>query len=80
MSPVSIRYTDMTIEFLDQLTMWLAFIYGGTLFFILETPWMQSVEKQVPALFLILRKHQPLALVCLWVGALWILQDIYVSI
>lgn len=70
----------MTIDFLDQLTMWLAFIYGVVLFFVLESPWMRAVERRTPEMFLILRQHQPIALFCLWFGALWILQDLYLTL
>lgn len=66
----------MTVEYLDQLTMWTAFVYGVTLFFVLEIPFVKAVESRVPHLFLILRRHQPVALACFWVGGLWILQDL----
>ncbi|MBY0315746.1 MAG: hypothetical protein K2Q26_09515 [Bdellovibrionales bacterium] len=69
----------MTIDFLDQLTMWLAFVYGLTMFFVLEVPWLKAVEKTRPEMFLILRRHQPIALFCLWFGAVWILQDLYLA-
>ena len=65
----------MTIESLDQLTMWTAFLYGAVMFFVLEIPFVKAVEAKQPQLFLILRRHHPLALVCLWVGALWIAQE-----
>ncbi len=65
----------MTIEFLDHLTMWMAFTYGAVMYFVLEVPFVKAAESRRPDLFLILRRHQPLALVCLWVGALWIAQD-----
>ena len=70
----------MTIEVLDQLTMWVAFIYGVTMFFILEIPFVKPLESRVPAMFLILRQHQPVALVCFWVGGLWIVQDLLIHI
>lgn len=68
----------MTIELLDKMTMWAAFIYGLTLFFIVETPILKRVEPQAPELFALLRKHQPMAFFCLWVGAAWILQTLWV--
>lgn len=66
----------MTIETLDNLTMWMAFVYGATLFFVLELPALRPLESRVPHLFLILRRHQPLSLFCLWVGGIWITTDI----
>lgn len=70
----------MTIEFLDSLTMWMAFSYGAILYFILELPFLKKVENQKPEYFLILRRHQPIALFCLWFGGLWIVQDIFLSL
>ncbi len=70
----------MTIELLDHLTMWLAFSYGAVLFFVLEIPLMKKVEHQKPEYFLILRRHQPIALFCLWFGGLWIAQDIFLRL
>ena len=69
----------MTIETLDSLTMWLAFTYGAVLFFVLEMPWFKTVESRVPEMFLILRRHQPIALFCFWVGGLWIVQEFLVK-
>ena len=65
----------MTIEALDSFTMWLAFTYGAILFFVLELPVLKAVENRVPELFLILRRHQPVALLCFWVGGLWIIEE-----
>ena len=70
----------MTIETLDTFTMWMAFIYGVVLFFVLEFPPLKRVELKSPQLFLILRQHQPLALVCFWVGGLWILQEMWIKV
>ena len=70
----------MTIETLDILTMWMAFVYGVVLFFVLEIPYFKRVESRVPELFLMLRQHQPIALVCFWVGGLWILQDLWLKV
>ena len=70
----------MTIETLDSLTMWIAFCYGLTLFFVLELPVLKRVESRAPELFLILRQHQPIAMLCLWVGGLWILQEMWIKV
>jgi hypothetical protein len=70
----------MTIQALDTFTMWTAFLYGATLFFILELPYFKRVEERVPALFLILRQHQPIALMCFWAGGLWIAQELLINI
>lgn len=78
--PVSFRYKDMNFETLDQITMWMAFIYGMVLFFVLEFPPLKKVETKAPQMFLILRQHQPIALVCFWVGGLWILQEIWIKV
>ena len=49
------------------------------MFFVLEFPPMRAVENKQPELFLILRRHQSLALFCMWFSALWILQDLWVG-
>ena len=67
----------MTIETLDFLTRWIAFSYGALMFFVLEFPPLKSVEAKAPELFLLLRKHQSIALFCMWFSALWILQDLW---
>lgn len=75
-------YSDtpiMDINTLDSLTKWVAFSYGALMFFVLEFPPMRAVENKQPELFLILRRHQSLALFCMWFSALWILQDLWVG-
>lgn len=77
---ILLSYSDtlgMDIQTLDELTKWMAFSYGVLLFFVLEFPPMKAVEKKSPELFLILRRHQSLALFCMWFSAAWILQDLW---
>ena len=69
----------MNFETLDLLTMWMAFIDGATMFCVLELPFVKKVEQKAPELFLILRRHQPIAFFCLWVGGLCILQTSVIS-
>ncbi len=70
----------MNFEWLDQMTMWVAFSYGALLFFVLETPLFKKLEHLRPESFLILRRHQPIALFCLWFGGLWILQTLLLKV
>lgn len=70
----------MSIQALDNFTMWMAFLYGATLFFVLELPFFKRVEEKAPSLFLILRQHQPIALFCFWAGGLWIVEEMLVKI
>ncbi len=78
--PVLFRYTFMDIETLDNLTKWVAFFYGVLMFFVLEFPPLRAVESKKPELFLILRRHQGIALFCMWFSAAWILQDIWITL
>ncbi len=70
----------MNFETLDFITMWLAFIYGAVLFFVLEVPFLKKLENTHAQYFLILRRHQPIALFCLWFGGLWILQTLLLKV
>lgn len=70
----------MNFETLDFITMWLAFIYGAVLFFVLEVPFLKKLENTHAQYFLILRQHRPIALFCLWFGGLWILQDVLTKV
>ena len=70
----------MNFETLDFFTMWLAFIYGAVLFFVLELPFLKKLEATHSDYFLILRQHRPIALFCLWFGGLWILQDVLTKV
>jgi hypothetical protein len=68
-------------ETLDKLVPWTAFVYGVVMVFVFQSPMLlRLAETRIPephrSRFL---AHMPLAWVCLFVGGLWILQDIWVS-
>ncbi|MBY0385428.1 hypothetical protein K2X05_09740 [bacterium] len=50
------------------------------MFFVLEIPFLKKIEETHGEYFLILRRHQPIALFCLWFGGLWIVQELLLKV
>jgi hypothetical protein len=68
----------MTIAQLDSLFPYVCFLYGAIMTVALHSPALAKIaEQRFPEEMITQwRSHQGLALVCLFVGALWILQNL----
>ena len=69
----------MSIEKLDLLFPFFVFAYGGLMTFVLNNPdLMELAENRMPHTVLQqMRGHRVLALICLGVGSLWSLQNLW---
>lgn len=69
----------MTPEALDRIFPYICFAYGALITFVLHQPALIRIadEKFPPEYLARLRGHRALAQVCLWVGAAWILQNLW---
>ena len=70
---------NMNIETLDQIFPYFVFIYGALVSSVLASDSLSRLaETKLPSeLRAQLFAHRPLAAICLWVGALWVLQDLW---
>ncbi len=71
----------MTYLELDAVFPYVVFAYGALVSFALASePLMRIARARLPgALVGQLTGHRTLALLCLWVGALWILQNLWLA-
>jgi hypothetical protein len=69
----------MTIEKLDFLFPFIIFVYGAIMTIVLHHPVLVTLaETRFPApLFQQMRGHRFLALICLFLGAIWSLQNLW---
>ncbi len=72
----------MKYQELDQLFPFLVFVYGVLMTIVLNTDFFQELADRVfPAKLLTqFRAHRVLGFVCLLVGGLWILQNLWVEV
>lgn len=71
----------MTYQELDNFFPYLVFVYGFLVTFVLSSgPLMRLAEERLP-LHLVnqLNGHRVLATVSLWVGAAWVLQNLWLA-
>ncbi|MCM2281015.1 MAG: hypothetical protein NDI61_04130 [Bdellovibrionaceae bacterium] len=71
----------MTYKELDTIFPYIVFVYGILVSFVLASgPLMRLARERLPAeLVGQLSAHRTLGLVCLWVGALWVLQNLWLN-
>ncbi|MGZ3690892.1 MAG: hypothetical protein ACXVAX_05290 [Pseudobdellovibrio sp.] len=70
----------LTIRNLDFYFPFFVFFYGLAVVFVLEIPALvQLARKEMPSQYATFEKHRKIALVSLYVGALWSLQNIWLS-
>lgn len=70
----------MKLETLDFLFPIVVFFYGIVVVFVLENRVLERLaERRLPAMGATLRGHRNLAWVCLFVGGLWSLQNLWFS-
>ena len=68
----------MKFETLDFFFPFLVFFYGIVMAFVLENKVLERLaQERLPALGATLRGHRSLAWVCLFVGGLWSLQNLW---
>jgi hypothetical protein len=69
---------NMTLESLDFFFPFIVFFYGILMVFVLENQTLDKLAtERMPALAPTLRGHRQLAWICLFVGGLWSLQNIW---
>lgn len=69
----------MDLNMLDQWVPWVSVAYGAIGTAVLEIPFFsQHLDRVHPLLSQQLQAHRRLALVCLCVGSLWVLQTLWV--
>lgn len=71
----------MTPEKLDAIFPYVCFAYGALMSFVLNVPQLVRIaDERLPTPMLQrFQAHRTLSLVCLFVGALWILQNLWLS-
>ncbi len=71
----------MTYQQLDLIFPYFVFAYGAMVSFVLSSkPLMRIAEERLPGPLLSqFTGHRVLAMLCLWVGTLWILQNLWVA-
>lgn len=70
----------MKAETLDFLFPFLVFFYGTIMALVLENKTLSRLaEERMPAMGATLRSHRHLAWVCLFVGGLWSLQNLWIG-
>jgi hypothetical protein len=68
----------ISIAELDYYFPFLVFFYGLVILFVLEIPHLVALaKKEMPAHLEAFEKHRKLAVVSIWVGGLWSLQNIW---
>lgn len=71
----------MTIEQLDAFFPFFVFFYGALITFVLHVPALVEISEQrmPPQVHAQLKAHRLLAIVCLVVGGLWSLQNLWLG-
>lgn len=69
----------MTVAQLDFIFPYICFAYGALMTIALNLPWVDRLaEERLPRSLLVQwRSHRGLGLICLFVGAAWILQNLW---
>ncbi len=71
----------MTVEKLDYLFPFIVFFYGLLLLLVLENPVLVKIgEERLGAAFQHLSRHKGLAWICFFVGGLWSIQNVYLTL
>lgn len=74
------RKVGMNLETLDYLFPFVVFFYGALMVFVLENKALDRLAtERMPSLAPTLRSHKGLAWVCLFVGGLWALQNLWLG-
>ncbi len=69
-----------SIQELDYYFPFLVFFYGLVILFVLEIPQLVArAKKQMPQQLGAFEKHRKLAVLSIWIGGLWSLQNIWLS-
>lgn len=76
--PISLK---MTYAELDKIFPYIVFVYGILVSFVLASaPLMKIAQERLPNdLVTQLSGHRTLGLICLWVGGIWILQNLWLA-
>jgi hypothetical protein len=69
----------MLPEKLDHIFPYICFAYGVMVTFVLNAPTLVRIaDERLPGSLLAqMRGHRVLAQICMWVGAVWILQNLW---
>ena len=68
----------ISITELDYYFPFLVFFYGLVILFVLEIPYLVALaKKEMPSHYEAFERHRKLAVVSIWVGGLWSLQNIW---
>lgn len=71
----------MTAEKLDFFFPFFVFFYGLLLLLVLENPVLVRLgEQRLGAAFEQIRRHKGLAWICFFVGGLWSIQNVYLTL
>lgn len=69
-----------TLSMLDFYFPFIVFFYGLVLNFVLEIPYLVALaQKRMPSQYATFEKHRKIAVVSLYVGGLWSLQNIWLG-
>jgi hypothetical protein len=71
----------MTPEKLDYIFPFVVFFYGLVLLLVLENPILVKIgEQRLGAAFQAMTRHKSLAWICFFVGGLWSIQNVYLTL
>jgi len=71
----------MTAEKLDFFFPFVVFFYGLLLLLVLENPALVKIgEERLGAAFQQLSRHKGLAWICFFIGGLWSIQNVYLTL
>ena len=69
-----------TISVLDFYFPFIVFFYGLAINFVLEIPHLVAIaQKRMPTQYAVFEKHRKIAVLSLYVGGLWSLQNLWLS-
>lgn len=71
----------MTPEKLDYIFPFVVFFYGLVLVLVLENPVLVKIgEERLGSVFQTMKGHKTLAWICFFVGGLWSIQNVYLTL
>jgi hypothetical protein len=69
-----------TIQTIDFYFPFIVFFYGLAINFVLEIPYLVAIaRKEMPSQYATMEKHRKIAILSLYIGGIWSLQNIWFS-
>jgi len=76
----TLAHTSSSIAALDFYFPFIVFFYGLVINFVLELPYLVALaQKRMPAQYVSFERHRKIAIMSLYIGGLWSLQNLWLS-